>query len=84
VTILESWCDHPVTVNFARSCKRTCLVNQPRRDALGRTCLEMPPARSTMTEMRADKLSGVAPRAGSFIATLGKSRRRGLNEYAGG
>jgi len=23
VTILESWCDHPVTVNCARSCERT-------------------------------------------------------------
>jgi hypothetical protein len=42
--------------------KEPAIANEPRHDALGHTCLEMSPARSTMTEMRADKLSGAAPR----------------------
>ena len=100
MTNLELWCDHLVTMNCLAAAKEPAIVNEPRHDALGHTCLKMPTARSTMTEMRADKLSGAAPwmhrknsqfsaaaslsRAGSLIATLENSRRKGLNEYGGG
>lgn len=62
MTNLESWCDHPVTMNCLAAAKEPAIANEPRHDALGHTCLKMPTACSTMTEMRADKLSCPAPR----------------------